>query len=167
MIAHGRAVRVDPEIIDQDQDELAGDPEDNITESSIQVHTPIVGFCMAFYDFWCVKLKDLFILRLRKSKLALKILLFQSAVRSSMNPTTTSMARRGAWNAWVVFALLWLAALMDNATTLLSVARLDVSVAKDSLMLADLFLNTSYWQLGSSLKSTGTSELPERRWYVL
>ena len=77
------------------------------------------------------------------------------------------MARRGALFVWPVFARLWLDALMDVATTLLSVVRLDVSAATASLMLAVLFRNTFCLQLGSSLKSIGMSVLLARRRYVL
>jgi hypothetical protein len=52
ILAHGPAVRVAPQIIDQDQDELGAGLEHESSQVGVHSPTQIVGFCMAFYDFW-------------------------------------------------------------------------------------------------------------------
>jgi len=51
----------------------------------------------------------------------------------------TYIAKKRALFIWPVFARLWLDALIDVAMTLLSVVRLNVSVATASLILIILF----------------------------
>ena len=52
ILAHGRAVRVAPQIIDQDQDELGAGSEHESSQVDVPSPNQIVGFYMAFYDFW-------------------------------------------------------------------------------------------------------------------
>jgi hypothetical protein len=167
ILAHGPAVHVAPNVVDQEQDELGVDAEDEPSQSTIQSPTQNVGFYMAFSDFWGAKLKDSLVFRLRIMKIHLPMHQFLCAPITKTILRATYMARRGALSVWPVFALLWLDALMDVATTLLSVVRPDVSVAISSLMLAVLFRNMFCLQLGSSSKSIGTSVLLARRRYVL
>lgn len=160
ILAHGPAVRVASQIVDQDQDELGVDAENESSQSAVHSPTQTVGFYMAFCNFWGTKLKDSLGFRLRIMKIHLPIQQFLSAPTTKMILRATYTARRGALFAWPVFARLWLDARMDAATTLLSVVRPDVSVATNSLMLAVLFQHMFCLQLGSSLKSIGTSLLP-------
>lgn len=52
ILAHGPAVRVAPQIIDQDQDELGAGSEHESSQVGVRSPNQTVGFCMAFYDFW-------------------------------------------------------------------------------------------------------------------
>jgi hypothetical protein len=122
---------------------------------------------MAFSDFWGVKLKDSLVFRLRIMKIHLPMHQFLYAPITKTILRAMYIARRGALSVWPVFALLWLDALMDIATTLLLVVYPDVSVAISSLILAVLFWNMFCLQLGSSSKSIGTSVLLAQRRYVL
>jgi hypothetical protein len=52
ILAHGPAVHVDPQIADDDQDELGNESEHESVSAIAQPQIPSVGFSMVFYDFW-------------------------------------------------------------------------------------------------------------------